>query len=610
MGSLRAGMAGALMVVCAAVAVTALGYARGRDRVHVPDPRPAPPSVHRRVVTAKIRGFDPARAGDAFSGEAAYQICEPLYEFHYLKRNPFELLPLTAAGPPEMGADGRTWTIRIRPGIRFHDDPCFPGGTGRELVAGDFLYAWKRVADPATESSMFAFLQGLIEGIDEWREAALAAEQADYDRPVPGLRAPDADTLEIRLTRPHPRFPHLLALPFMAAVPREAVERYGKGFDDHPVGTGAYRLAEWVRDSRYVLERHPGYRDVRYPAEGEPPHGAFPGDAALGRLADAGVRVPICERIEVSIIEEESPRWLEFLSGALDCVEIPRDAWGQALSGGAPSAEIAARGIRLEHTALLDLTYHCFNLDDPLFGPNRKLREAIACAVDCDLQRRILLNGQGVVAESLVPPGLAGYDDAWRNPRQRFDLERARALLAEAGYPGGEGLPEIPYEVQTAATSQRQRAELLKEMLARIGVRIRLEINTWPSFTKKVEEGRARFFGIGWGADYPDAENFLQLLYGPNIPPAGSNVARFRDAEYDRLYEEIVRLTDSPERTARIRRMIAIACENGPWVLGHHRDAWWLVHPWCHNYKYPVVGGGYWKYVRVDAAERAARLGR
>ncbi|MCI0342138.1 MAG: ABC transporter substrate-binding protein, partial [Planctomycetales bacterium] len=234
---------------------------------------------------------------------------------------------------------------------------------------------------------------------------------------------------------------------------------------------------------------------------------------------------------------------------------------------------------------------------------------AIACAVDVETRRRILQKGLGVLAQSPIPPGFFGHDPAWTNPWQRFDLEHARRLLAEAGYPGGEGLPELVFETANTNKSQMQGAELLQFQLAQVGIRMRIEANTWPAFTEKINQNRAQMFIVGWGADYPDAENFLQLLYGPNAAPAGQNSTAFRNEEYDRLYEEIVRLEDTPERYRKIRRMVEIVCEEHPWIFQIHTEDWVLTQPWLRNFKRPLMGEGFWKYLRPDPDLRAATVG-
>lgn len=566
------------------------------------------PVVFRRAMIAKVKGFDPALADDLYAGTSSQQIYEPLYEFHYLKR-PIEAVPLTAAALPTVSADGLTLTIPLKRGIRFHDDACFPGGKGRELVAGDFVYAWKRVADPKNESPLWAYLQDQIVGLDEWSDAAGDAEQADYDAPIAGLTAPDPYTLVIRLTKVNPQFRYFLAMVFTAAVPREAVQKYGADFPNHAVGTGAFRLKSWVRDSRFVLERHPGYHDMRYPAEGEPASGSFPGDAALGRLAHAGERAPLCDRCEIDIITEDQPFWLQFETGAADISSIPKDAYGRAIKDFKVADDLAKREITLERVSDLDLTYTVFNMHDPLLGKHRLLRAAIASATNEVQVREIFHNGRAALAQSPVPPGLFGYDPAYRHPYP-FDLARAKTLLAEAGFPDGVGLPELVYDSSGTDATSRQMAELVQQQLAAIGIRLKVVMNHWPAFSEKINKGLGQIWGVGWGADYPDPENFLQLFYGPHAAPAGQNGSRFQDPAYDRAFEAMRILPDGPERLAKVREMIDIVNREVPYIPGLHREAWVLSHPWCRTYKYPQVGGGYWKYQSVDMAMRRRLLGK
>ncbi len=566
---------------------------------------PAPllrPAVHRRMFEAAFAGFDPAKTGDGWSASAALQVYEPPYAYHYLKR-PLELVPLTAAGMPEVSADGLTHTVRLKAGLWFHDDPCFPGGVGREVTAEDYLHSWRRVADPAVQSELWAMAQGLVVGLDAWREAAQAAGRADYARPVEGLSAPDSRTMVFRLTQPTPKFRHLLAMPFAAAVPREAVERYGDDFQNRALGTGAFRLAEWVPNSRFLLERNPRYHEVLYPSEGEP------GDAEAGLLADAGRPLPLSDRVEVDIVVEDQPRWLRFLEGAGDLLQLRKDSFESAARGGTLTPDLVARGVRAHVVALPDVHYIGLNMRDPLLGGNGKLRRAIACAVDTVKHRQILQNNRGLLPQSPIPPGFFGHDPHWANPWQRYDPDLARKLLAEAGYPEGQGLPELVFETASPSAGQRQGAELLQEMLRRVGIRMRIEVNTWPLFTEKINQNRAQIFSVGWGADYPDPENFLQLLYGPNAAPAGQNGTAFRNEEFDRLYEEILRLQDGPERYRRIRRMVEIACEANVWVFLLHTEDWIVTQPWLRNFKRPLVGEGFWKYLRPDPDARARVVG-
>ncbi len=569
-----------------------------------------PLKVHRRAFTAKVKGFDPCKGGDLYSGTAIVQICEPLFEFDYLAR-PMELKPLTAEALPETSPDGLTLTIKLKKGILFHDDPCFTKteGKGRELVAQDYIYSWKRIADPKNQSPLWAFFQGAIAGIDDWREMAEDNEEADYTAPVSGLQTPDPHTLVITLAKPNPQFKMILAMAFTVAVPYEAVQHYKHDFMNHAVGTGAYRLTEWVRDNRFTLERNPNYHAMHYPTTGEAKNSRYIGDEAKGLLKHAGMRAPYCDRVEVSIIVEAQPRWLEFVSGKADVSSIPKDAFGQAIAQGAVSPELLAKGITLEQTPDLDLVYISFNMsDDVLGGEKGKLvRQAISCAVNVEDVRKIFYNDRGMFAQSPIPPGLFGYDPDYKNPNH-YDLDRAKKLMAEAGFPDGKGLPEITYST-TNSTTSRQMAEHLQADLGAIGIKVKVDANTWPKFNDKVNKGQAQFWGIAWGADYPDPENFLFILYGPNAAPAGQNGARFQNPEFDELYEKMRLLPDGDERYTMLRRMVEIVAEHQPWIFEVHREAWVLSHPWCDNYKYPLVTGGYYKYVHVDMAKRKEKIG-
>ncbi|MCI0343120.1 MAG: ABC transporter substrate-binding protein [Planctomycetales bacterium] len=561
------------------------------------------PIVRRQAFVAQVKGFDPALAGDLYSGTAAFQIYEPLYEFHYLER-PFREIPLTAEAMPEISQDRLTYRIRLKKGIRFHDDSCFPGGTGRELTVHDYIYAWKRVADPRVQSELWAFFQGKIVGLDALHDRASTSGNFDYDAPVEGLQAPDPHTLVVKLTRPSVDFVYLLVMPFTAAVPREAVEHYKDDFINHGVGTGAYRLVEWVPNSRIVYEKNPDYHDVRYPETGAP------GDRESGLLADAGKRVPFSDRVEITIITEDQPRWLQFERGALDIAGVPKDAHGKAIVNEQPAPYLREKGVQIEIVPELDVTYICFNMVDPVIGKNRLLRRAIAHAADLEKTREIFFNGRGLYAQSPIPPGLFGYDPNYRNPHQEYNLDKARKHLADAGYPGGEGLPEIVYDSSGTDTTSRQMAEHFQENMSKIGIKIRIEANTWPAFSEKINKRQCQAWGIAWGADYPDPENFLQLFYGPSSSPNGQNGSNYQNPEYDKLYEEIRVLPDGPDRLRKIHRMRDIIAEDNVWVYELHRVTYILKNPWIRNYKYPpFLGGAFYKYTKADMAERKKWIG-
>ena len=550
--------------------------------------------VLRLASASHIKGFDPVHAGDSPSIAVMALAYEPLLQYKYLER-PYAVEPCLAAGMPEVSADGLVYRFRIRRGIRFVDDPCFAasGGAGRELVAEDFIYAFKRLADVKTQPTGWWIFDGKIVGLDAFYKASATGNGVDYDRPVEGLRAPDPYTLEIELTGPYPQLLYVLAMTYTAAVAREAVEHYGEEFLNHPVGTGPYRLERWARGSKVILVRNPGWRGETYPTMGEG------GDRELGLLDDAGKAVPFIDRIERTILVESQPRWLQFMKGQFDAGGIPKDNYDSAIG---PDRELLpemeGKGIKLLKTPTLVVTYAAFNLDDPVLGVHKLLRQAMAHAYDIERRIEIFANGRAIPAHGPLPPGLFGYDPDYRNPYRDYDVAKAKALLAEAGFPDGAGLPAFAYDY-VASTTARQQAELFKREMAEIGIGIELNASTWPQFLERVKGRKAQIWGLAWGADYPDPENFLQLLYGPNSSP-GPNGSNFDHPEYNELYDRMRIMPNGDERLRLIRRMVDIVAEECPWILGTHPFAYTLQQAWLKNYKPHEVGHGLARYYRID----------
>ncbi len=551
--------------------------------------------VLRLASASHIKGFDPVHAGDSPSIAVMALAYEPLLQYKYLER-PYAVEPCLAAGMPEVRADGLVYRFRIRRGIRFVDDPCFAasGGAGRELVAEDFIYAFKRLADVKTQPTGWWIFDGKIVGLDAFYKASATENGVDYDRPVEGLRAPDPYTLEIELTGPYPQLLYVLAMTYTSAVAREAVEHYGEEFLNHPVGTGPYRLERWARGSKVVLVRNPGWRGETYPAMGEED------DRELGLLDDAGKAVPFIDRIERTILVESQPRWLQFMKGQFDAGGIPKDNYDSAIG---PDRELLpemeGKGIKLLKTPTLVVTYAAFNLDDPVLGAHKLLRQAMAHAYDIERRIEIFANGRAIPAHGPLPPGLFGYDADYRNPYRDYDVAKAKALLAEAGFPDGGGLPAFAYDY-VASTTARQQAELFKREMAEIGIEIELNASTWPQFLERVKGRKAQIWGLAWGADYPDPENFLQLLYGPNSSP-GPNGSNFDHPEYNELYDRMRIMPNGDERLRLIRRMVDIVSEECPWILGTHPFAYTLQQAWLKNYKPHEVGHGLARYYRIDS---------
>ena len=545
--------------------------------------------------TRRIRGFDPVKVGDVASIQAIAKIYEGLLQYSYLDR-PYRVEPLLAETLPEVFADGLIYTFKIRPGIYFQDDPCFEksGGKGRELTADDFVYSIKRVADQKNASSGWWAFRGRIAGLDEFRAASASPEPTDYSAEVAGLKALDRNTLHIRLTAPYPQLSWVLTMHYAFAVPREAVEHYGRNFANHPVGTGPFVLDSFRQNYSAEYIRNPKWRQTgrieRDPHNGEP--------------------LPHLDRIVNYVIGDPTTAWMLFLNGQLDISGISRDAWNAVINDvGELNDDLKAKGIRLVTSPSLDLYYIGFNMVDPVVGKNEKLRQAMTCAFNTEEWVRFF-NGRVTRPDGPIPPGVVGYEK--REHPFPFDLDRARRLLAEAGYPGGVDPAtgrrlQLTLEVGQADNPEvRQSTELFVQFMDRLGIVVQPSYNNQPAFFDKIERRQAQMFRLSWIADYPDAENFLQVFYGPNASP-GSNRANYSDSDFDRLYEQVRVMPDSPERTALYRKMADRVIEDCPWIFIYHPVSYILIHDRVQNYTYHDFSYGMEKYYRVDMRQKRNR---
>lgn len=536
-------------------------------------------------------GFDPQAVGDAYSQMVNRAIFDPLYRYDYLAR-PYRIVPNTAAAMPEISADGRTWTIRIQPGIYFADDPAF-GGKRRELTAADYVYAIERILDPRMRSNALQMVDGRFVGADAVVEKARKTGSFDYDAPIAGLAAVDRYTLRFELAFPDYELLSNLTTVQLGAVAREVIEKYrdANGWNmAHPVGTGPYRLADWRRGQRIVLEANPGFRVERYP----PGSDAADRDLARGL---AGRSLPLVKRVEISIIEEPQPRMLEFRRGNLDFVAVPSSLISKVLlPGGKLAPDLAAAGVRFAHGVQPAISYAYFNMDDPVVGgyepAHIALRRAIAMAYDVDEEIRVLREGQGFPATQVVPPNMTGHDPAY-DGRIAHDPATARALLDKFGYVdrNGDGWRDQPdgapltLKMGSATSSDsRQYDELWKKSLASVGLRIEFVKQKWPDLLKAARLGQLPMWYLGNINTTPDGFGFFGLLYGRN---AGfSNLSRFALPQFDRLYEKARAMPDGPDRLAVERRMSEIVRAYSPWILTAYRYETVLLQPWLRGYKY------------------------
>lgn len=546
-------------------------------------------------VAANVKDLDPTVSSDLYSSIIMGQIFSNLVQYNYLKR-PMVIEPLDADGMPKVSADKKTYTFKLKKGILFHDNECFKatGGKGREVTAEDYIYSWKRTADPATHSDGFWIFEGKVKGFVEWRDEAAKAGKADYSKPVLGLSAPDKYTIKIDLLKPYPQLLYVLAMNPGAVVPKECVEFYGQEFQNHPVGSGPYRFNSWVRNSKIILDRNPTYRDEFYPSSGEP------GDKENGLLVDAGKKLPLNDGIIFTEIIEDQPRFLNFRKGAFDWTAIPKDNFDTTVKKDKIDPALAKQGVSLNITVDTDVTFNSFNMDDPIVGgaKGKPIRQALSLAMNSPELIQKFYNGRAVPAQGPVPPNLAGYDPTLKNPYKGPDIEGAKAILKKAGHPNGQGIPELVYELNSGSTG-RQMGEFFQQRAALIGIKIKLNTNTWPEFIQKQKVRKAQLFGMAWQADYPDAENFLQLFYGPNGSP-GPNNSNYNNPEFDKLYQQASTLFDSPERNAIYKKMVAIIVEDAPWIFETHRKSYVLTNGWFKNFKRNLTIQNYAKYYRID----------
>ncbi|MCM0604594.1 MAG: hypothetical protein KA715_00730 [Xanthomonadaceae bacterium] len=546
----------------------------------------------------KIKGLDPAMAGDLYSGDEVARAYEGLLQYHYLKR-PYTLVPMLAEAMPAVSEDRKTLTFKIRKGVLFQDDPCFKetNGKGRELVAEDFIYTFKRVADSKTLSEGWWIFDSRVVGLNEWRDEGIKAGKADYAKAVEGLKAEDKYTLKIKLKEPSSQFLYYLAMTFAYVVPHEAVEMYKDDFRRNPVGTGPFVFdrKESNLNSKLIWNKNPTFRKDFYPSEGAP------GDKELGLLVDAGKQLPLTDRLVVTVFVEPQPMWLNFMTGKLEISGIPKDNFDQALGADKKlHPEFEQKKIMLHKEPELDITHESFNMSDPLFAKNKFLRQALSMAMNSAQVVDLFYNGRAIAAQGPIPPGLAGYDPALKNPYREFNIEKAKELLKKAGYPNGEGLPVIEYNTLSSST-YRQITEFVEKSFGLIGVKIKVNTYTWPEFIAALKNKKGQMWGYAWVADYPDAENFLQLFYSKNVSP-GPNDSNYSNPEYDKLYESSLKLTDGPQRTALYQKMVKILVDDAPWIWAVHRIKFTLSQPWTKNYKLNQLEHSMMKYLRVDTA--------
>lgn len=565
-----------------------------------------PAKVLHLALPRSENSFDPMQASDIYSSTVISAIMEPLLTFDYLAR-PVKVMPLTAVALPEISDNGKTYSFRIREGILFASDPAFKGKK-RELTATDYVYAIERLVDPANRSPNAFYVEGKIVGVDEAVAGARLTGKFDYDARIVGLEAIDRHTLRIRLKNTDYNFPSIMALPALSAVAREVVEAYPGDVGAHPVGTGPYVLKNWVRASRITLEANPDFRALVWNFTA----GNDTNDKAIVE-AMRGKKIPQIGVVEISVMEEDQSRWLAFQRGELDLLTLPPIFAPVALAGDKLAPELAQKGIRLSRILMPWSIYTAFNMRDPVIGglsPEKiALRRAIVMAYDVQAEIAVVRKGQAAALQMPIPPGVAGQSPDYRSGTT-YDPPAANRLLDRMGYRKGpdgyrvqpDGKPlVITYSSQTDATA-RDYDELWKRAFESIGVRIEIEKGKTGDQLKAAIACQHQMWGWGWLADYPDGDNFMQLLYSHNIHQ--SNVACYASPTFDALYERSRMFPDSPERTKLFEQMIRQFEVDAPWrlTIAPYRNV--LIQPRVIGFSAHPVLLAEWIYADIDSKPR------
>ncbi len=562
-------------------------------------------------------GFDPVKLSDIYSRTVTAHIFESLYTYDPLAR-PTRIVPLIAAGEPEISADFKTFTIRVQPGIYFADDPAFKGKR-REVTAHDFVYSIKRYADPANNAQGWISYEdaGLV-GLGELRSQVMKAKKPfPYDTEVEGVKALDRYTLQVKTKEARPRLVESIFAnnDLYGAVAREVVEFYGDKIMEHPVGTGPYVLKEWRRSSQMVFERNPTYRERHY--ESQPAADDKEAQAILAKLK--GRRIPMVDRVVVDIIVENQPRWLAFLNNEHDFMErVPEDFITQAVPGGKLAPNLAKRGMQALFTLAPDMTLTCFNMEDPVVGgmsPDKvALRRAISLSYDVKKEIRLARRGFAVPGQSPIVPGTTGYDPEFKSEMSDYDPARARALLDMYGYidRDGDGWRDLPDGQPMLLTRNTEpnslnRAidELWEKALRAVGIRLQVKIQQWPENLKAAQSGNYQMWPVGSTAAQPDGQGAMQRYYGP--ASGTQNLPRFKDARFDAIYDRMQAMADGPERDALFKEAKRLAVTYMAYKVHAHRVLIDIEQPWMNGYRRPLFWQDFWQFVDVDASKPPVR---
>jgi oligopeptide transport system substrate-binding protein len=542
------------------------------------------------ALSTNVPTLDPALSYDTVSAEVVYQIHETLYEYDYLIR-PYHLKPLLAKDMPTIEDNGLKYTIKLKKNILYHDSKFI--NKKRTLKAQDFINQIKRLAYKPTKSSGWWLFDGKIRGLNKFREEAETNLENFFKYNIEGLQAPDDHTLIIHLNKPYPQLLFALAMSFTTPVPEEIIRATNNDLSQGSIGTGPFYLEEWNKNLNLNLKRFDRYHPMLYPKKGD----RFSYENNL--LKDKGMKLPFIQGVKFNIVKEAQSRWLNFRAKKLDFIVLTKDHFQAVLDEqGNLKKEYQDQDIKLQIEPTLTYWWLAFNMRDKILGNNLKLRSAIAHAVDIDRYIKIFTNNIALKANSIYPPGVPGYDPSRKTPYQ-YNPNRAKELLREAGYPDGKGLPELKYDVRGPSLVSKQMAEFIKIELEKVGIRIKVVINSFPRFLQKARTGQLQFWQGGWAMDYPDAENSLQLLITKNHSP-GPNSTYFSNKKVDGLYKKLEAVTSEVQKIQLLKEIEDIVHIELPWIMQFYTRNYILFHGNIKNFRQSDLIYNNYKYLKLE----------
>lgn len=541
-------------------------------------------------LTGEVTTLDPANCYDTVCYMPLAQVYEAMYEIDYLKR-PYSLRPVIAEALPSISSDRKKYTFKIKKGIKYHESNLIP--KGREVKAQDFANQIKRLAFQGTRSQGFWLVDQKIKGINEWREKVGTDQELFFKEPITGVSTPDDYTLVIELVRPYPQLLWGMAMTFTAPIPEEAIRATQNDFRNQFVGTGPYIITSYNPSQEVTLKKNDAYTSTVYPTQGD----RYAHEKGL--LKDAGAKLPFVSKVRFSVMKETQTEWLNFMAKKIDMVNLMKDQYPLALNpDGTLKQEIIKDNIQLQASPTLIYWWIAFNMKDPVIGKNLDLRKAIAHGVNIDKFIEIFTYNIAQKANSIYPPGIAGYSPS-RDLPYKYDLNLAKEYLKKAGYPDGKGLPKLVYDVRGTDTRKRQMGEFVQQELRNLGIEVEVRLNTFPAFLEKSRSGELQFWQGGWVMDYPDAENVLQLLTTSSLPP-GPNSSQYSNPEFDKMFNELRELEDGDRKFELMKQMEDLVNRDLPWSMQYYSRNYYLYHDYLKNFRYSDIIYNNVKYLKMN----------